>query len=218
MRSLLLTAAVAFALSGCDSTGLNLPCEDCGSHGGGTYDHPGGGGSHGGGSDGTGGGTTGGSADADVFIEVDPRQTYLRTFGDHALDAPALRLADEGLKAGDHVCAVAVGDFILGPGIRASEQGQPLLTAIFSADDTLSPSDERVRIKTAVEAGDDVVTPDTESGGHATDVPQDFDATSVCVTIPAGARYVFLSTFDTYYADNTADPDGTQPFGLLLKR
>ena len=214
MRLLLLTAAVAFALSGCDSTGLDSFCEDCG--GPGDYPtgggHPDDGGSEEGGSDG------GSTSDAEVFIEVDPRQTYLRTSGDHAVDAPALRLADEGIEAGDYVCAVAVGDYVLGSGVLASSQGQPRLTAIFSADDTLGPDDRPVRVKKAIEAGDDVVTPDTQAGGFATDVPQDFDATSVCLTIPEGANYAFLATYDTSYGDNTTVPNATQPFGLLIKR
>ncbi|WP_412067828.1 hypothetical protein [Rubrivirga sp. IMCC43871] len=226
MRLLLLTAAAAFALSGCDSTGLDSSCQDCGGQGGypSGSGHPAGDGSDGSGSggggsaDGSGGSDGGGTSDANVFIEVDPRQTYLRTSSDHAIDAPALRLADEGIEAGDYVCAVAVGDYVLGTGVRASTLSQPLLTAIFSADDTLGPDDQRVRVKKAVEAGDDVPTPDTQSGGYATDVAQDFDATSVCLTIPEGATYAFLAPFGSSFGSNGPVPDATQPFGLLIKR
>ena len=83
-----LTIGLGLALTGCDTTGLDDPgtCYSC--SGG---DHTGGGASGGGTTGGgtTGGGTTGGGTSNATFIPVNPRQTYLRTFKDSALDAPA---------------------------------------------------------------------------------------------------------------------------------
>lgn len=200
-----LALLLALPLSGCDTVGLDdQPCIQCDAD------------ADDGGGDADDGGDLGGPVT--TFLEVDPRQTYTRTHGDGALDAPALLLADEGLAPGDRVCATAVGDFrIASGGGLARSRDLPLVTAIFSADDELLAADQFDRVTGAIDVGSDVVTPDTESEGHATDVAQDFDATEVCVTIPDGARYVFLSAYDTYFADNEDVVADGQPFGLVVE-
>ncbi|PAP77812.1 hypothetical protein [Rubrivirga marina] len=244
MRTLLSLAGpllmLGLLLGGCDSVGLDDagPCPSCA-----TDSEPSGdptgpdGGNDGTGDDGADGdsndGSTGGSDDdsggeaddgsgpggsTDDFIPVDPRQTYTLTWKDDAIDAPAVRLADYGVAPGDVVCGQAVGDFYTEPGVLASSRGYPQMTAIFSSDASLLPSDQRVRVKGAVDTADDVPTLATAIDGLDTDVAEDFDATSGCVTVPDGARYVFLAPYDAYYGDNTdAHPSG-QPFGLLLKK
>lgn len=215
MRFLLLfVAAFAFALTGCDSTSSSSHCYDCGSDDNGK-DH----GKDDGGSDnGSDNGSDGGGTTSDVFFDVDPRQTYLRTEQDGAVDAVGIALSDYGFKAGDAFCATAVGDYLLQPGQLASERGGSWVTAVFSADNKLEASTQRVRLHTAIEAGDDVVTPHTFYGQLDTDVSQDWDATSGCVTVPDGANYLFFAAYDSYYGDNAAAPGSTQPFGVVVKR
>ena len=154
----------------------------------------------------------------DDFIPVDPRQTYTLTSKDDAVDAPAVRLADYGVASGDVVCGQAVGDFYTEPGVLASSRGTPQLTAIFSADDVLLPSDQRVRVTGAVDTAEDVTTLATAHGGIDTDVAEDFDASDGCITVPADARYVFLAPYDAYYGDNTDAVAGGRPFGLVLNK
>ena len=220
MRTALLLAGLALVfslpLTGCDSVGPDdLACVTCGDHPGDDTDSDDDAGS--GGSDDD-GGSDGGEADKTSFVEVHPRQTYLLTSADpDAVDAPALRLSDWGLEAGDVVCATAVGDFYTEPGVLASSRGLPLVTAIFSATDELKPDTERRRVETALEAGDDVGTWATAVGGHETDVAEDLDATDACVTIPAGAAFVFLAPFDSFYGDNADALVNGQPFGLLVE-
>ena len=208
-----LASAVLFGLLlvGCDSVGPDdaVPCTTC------APDNSDGGGSDDGGSDDD--APTDGGSDAATFLSVDPRQTYTRTSQDDALDAPALRLADFGLAPGQTVCAQAVGDFYAEPGVLASASGYPLITAIFSADDVLLAADQRARVAGAVDTDDDVTTVETRYGQLATDVAEDFDATGGCVTVPDGARYVFLAAFDGYYADNEDALVDGRAFGLAVE-
>ena len=214
---LALASAALFGLllTGCDSVGPDdaVPCATCtpdGSNDGGSTD-----GSTDGGTDG--GTPTDDGSDATTFLSVDPRQTYTRTSQDAALDAPALRLADYGVAPGQTVCARAVGDFYLEPGVLASASGYPLVTAIFSADDVLLAADQRARVAGAVDTDADVATLETRYGQLATDVAEDFDATGGCVTVPAGAQYVFLAAYDGYYADNEDALVDGQAFGLAIE-
>lgn len=155
---------------------------------------------------------------SDDVIPVDPRQTYTLTWKDDARDAPAILLADYGMSPGDVVCGQAVGDFYTEPGVLASSRGYPQITAIFSATDVLLPSAQRYRVKGAIDTPEDVETLATAYDGLETDVDEDFDATGGCITVPDGARYVFLAAYDAFYADNTDANVGGQPFGLLLKK
>ena len=214
-----LTIGLGLALSGCDTTGLDDPgtCYSC--SGG---DHTGGGTAGGGttGGDTTGGGTTGGDTTGGgtsnaTFIPVNPRQTYLRTIKDNALDAPAVRLSDFNAEPGEQVCGFAVGDFNTGGGVLASSTGSPLITAVFSSDDRLLSADHLDRVPGAINVDPDVVTPVTSVDQYTTDIAEDFDATNTCVTIPAGATHVFFSAFDGFYADNASTSGPT--FGIQIK-
>lgn len=197
-----LALAIAFPLSGCDSTGIDGPMTPCTS-------------GCGGGGNG-GGGNGGGSADS-LIVPVNPMQTYLLVeSGFTALNAQAVSLAGLGVAPGDSVCFRAVGDYVIGGGVLASQNDQPLGLGVFSATPRLDPIDQRNRVLDAVEAGEDIVSPATVATGSPTDIDQDFDATNACLTVPAGARYLFLSVWDNYFADNT-EVDG-QTFGVSVRR
>lgn len=216
-----LTIGLGLSLTGCDSTGLDDPrtCYSCpdGGHTGGGHTgggHTGGGGTTDGDGGTTGGGTSGGTSNA-TFIPVNPRQTYLRTSKDNALDAPAVRLSDFDAEPGERVCGFAVGDFNVGGGVLASSTGSPLVTAVFSSDDRLLAADHLNRVPGALNVDPDVTTPVTGVDQYATDIAEDFDATNACVTIPAGATHVFFSAFDGFYADNA--PTSGPAFGIQIK-
>lgn len=222
MRTLLLFAGffLAFTLSACDSTGID------GDNGGGDcyYGHcngGGGGGDNGGnGNGGNGGGNggngNGGSDAKDITLDINPRQTYLRTSNDQAVDAPAVSLANLGYDPGEEVCFRVIGDFSLVETYYASERGTGYLTAVFSSSNVLRPDTERYRVSGAIDAGNDVFTLDTDRNALATDIDQDFRADDVCLTVPNGAEYVFFAAFDSLYGDN-GSIDGT-PFQVRIEK
>lgn len=188
-----LALAGAFALAGCDSSGLDTP-------GPGPTPGP---------APGPAPSPPPGGPGPATFLSLDPQATFLRTNEDPDAARPAVRrLAALGLAPGDEACFAASGDLDLGDGLLASDAGVPLALAIFSSDDALAPADVRERVTGAVGPERHHATPNTVLGDLATDVPQDFDATDACVTVPAGAAYVFLGAWDGYYSDNRrVEPD-----------
>ena len=94
--------------------------------------------------------------------------------------------------------------------------GNPLVIGAFSASDAFEGPDARLRITNAVGPEFGLVTPVTAIGDLDTDVPQDFDATSGCVTVPHGAAFLFLGAWDAYYSDNGSA--GTEAFGVTIAR
>lgn len=56
-------------------------------------------------------------------------------------------------------------------------------------------------------------TPNTFTANLAANIPYDFFVGNTLITVPAGARYLFVGVPDNYYADNF-DPDGD--FGLRI--
>ncbi|MFN3596317.1 MAG: hypothetical protein ACK41D_03500 [Rubricoccaceae bacterium] len=154
-----------------------------------------------------------------VFLHVDPAPTYLRVHNDRPVAAAVPRmLRSYGLRPGDRACFRAVGDFDIRDGTPASSRGLPLVTAVFSSDNRLLAGDVRQRVPGALAAGTPVVTPRTVSESRATDIPEDFDATDACVTVPPGARYFFLSPFDDFFSDNRQLANAAQRFGVRLSR
>lgn len=201
MRTLLLFAgfSLVFALAACDSTGI----DDDGGEGCQSY--------HCGDGDGDGGGNG-----TNATIDINPRQTYLRTSQDNAVDAPAISLSDLGYTTGDSICFSVVGDFSLVEGFLASERDEGFLTAVFSGSDRLRADTNLMRVSDAIEAGDDVFTLDTDKNALHTDIDQDFSADDACLVIPEGAKYVFFAAYDSFYSDN-ANIDGT-PFQVQIKK
>lgn len=154
-----------------------------------------------------------------VFLHIDPASTYLRVHNDRPVAAAIPRmLRSYGLRPGDRACFRAVGDFDIRDGTLASSRGLPLVTAVFSSDNRLLADNFRQRVPGAIAAGTPVVTPRTVSENRATDIPEDFDATNACVTVPPGAHYFFLSPFDDFFSDNRPIANASQRFGVRLSR
>ena len=150
-------------------------------------------------------------------VGLDGRDTFLRTNEDPGALGPAIvPLSDLGLSGGDIACFRAEGDYSLGGGVRASQNEQPLVLAVFSASDRFDSPDVRARITDAVGPDAGLATPITAIGEFETDVPQDFDATRACVAVPADAQFLFLGAWDAYYSDNGFA--GDVPFGVRITR
>lgn len=154
----------------------------------------------------------------DGVVQVDPRQTYLRTANDRAVDAPAVALADLGLAAGETACFRVRGDYFTATGLRASDVDAPLLTAVFSRSSSLRPASFSVRVPSALDAGEDFVTGATFSEGLPTDIPEDFGVDATCVIVPDGAAYVYFSTVDNFFADNRDAEDGGRPLRVEVSQ
>jgi hypothetical protein len=152
-----------------------------------------------------------------TFVGLDGRDTFLRTNLDPDALGPAfLPIADLGLSEGDVACFQASGDYSLGGGVLASSTGDPLVIGAFSASDRFSGPESLLRIEDAVGPEFGLVTPVTAIGDLTTDFPQDFDATTGCVTVPDGAAFLFLGAWDAYYSDNGAA--GSEAFGVRIQR
>ncbi len=198
---------VALTASGCDSNGIDTIGGDTG---GGTT-HPGGGG--------TGGGTGGGGTTAPrTFAGLNPAATYLRT--DRETPSPeAFLLSEFGIEPGEDVCFRTVGDFNYAPGVLASTRTDtPVATGVFSASSSVSSTSERTRIKDAIDSYWDIVTRPVLETGNETNIDEDFEVTNNCWTVPAGARYFFLSAYDDLFQDNTDANAGGQPFGVIVAK
>lgn len=150
-------------------------------------------------------------------IRVDPKQTYLRTFGDDAVDAPAVSLEGLGVEPGETACFETAGDYTVVNDIRASDRRDVLVSAVFASEVGLYPTTIRTvnRVIHAIEAGTDVVTPDAYGDGRKTDIPQDFAADG-CVRVPAEAEYVYFSAVDDFFADNEDLREGGLPLRVRV--
>lgn len=149
-----------------------------------------------------------GTASAQHHVSIDPSATYLHTNQDSSKDAIAIDLAALGITPGTHLRLRQPGDYDLGP----TGDNYTHLIGIFSATATLLDEGNLHRVQDAIDAGFDVLTGDTYFGTQPTDVPEDFaitypPLTDVTVTVPAGAAFLFVSSVDSLYGDNT-DPDG----------
>jgi hypothetical protein len=142
-------------------------------------------------------------------VSVDPRATYLRTASrDSARDARPIELAELGIEPGQRVTLRRLGSY------SKKGSGGEGLSAVFSANATLEPSEERHRVPGAIDAGPDYETSPTYFGDQPTDIPEDFlvsdtagEDPSVTLEVPPEARFLFASAIDNRFADNS-DDDG----------
>lgn len=146
-------------------------------------------------------------------VRVDARQTYLRTYGDDAVDAPAVSLSGLGVEPGTVACFESFGDYYVVGDVLASDRRETRVVAVFTRERGLYPTTIQAvnRLASPVDAGSDFVTPNTYSEDRPTDIPQDFAADDVCVRVPSDARYVYFSAVDDFYADNRDLREGGLP-------
>jgi hypothetical protein len=149
---------------------------------------------------------------ASLFL-VDPRANYLHlASGDVAPSSTPIFLGalPFAVSAGDFLRLERIGDFDFGPG---DDVGINMI-AVFSSSSTILDASALHRIPGAIDVSVDIVTGPNMLDGSLNDIAEDFaifsvsnPVTSVIVQIPVGAAYLFVSTKDSHYYDNS-DPDG----------
>jgi hypothetical protein len=159
---------------------------------------------------------------------IDPQATYLRRgtgefLGSITSDVPVIDpvpidLLGLGYTPGMSIIIEQLGDW------SNSEGGTDDIRrtiGVFSSDNAIitgdpdSPGPDAFdtvdRISSAIPAGSPFVTQNTFFGDLTTDIPADFlvssnDVHAIGITIPNGARYLWISALDTNYRDNS-DPN-----------
>jgi hypothetical protein len=154
-----------------------------------------------------------GLAVAELF-SINPREAYLRTNQDSAYNAVPFALSDLSLFPGDYIRLQRFGDYRPGTASYHHDTSTAMI-AVFSGSNILLSSGNLNRVQDAIDAGIDYSTGPTYRGSLTTDIPQDFFINDVYVQIPQGAAYLFITTSDTLYHDNT-DPDGDFSVGITL--
>ncbi len=90
--------------------------------------------------------------------------------------------------------------------------GDPTLDAIgvFSASAQLLGISELNRVIDAIDAGEERVTDNTWSGNLTPDISEDFgiEEEAVKITVPSGAKYLFVGNADCLHSDNSETTEG----------
>ena len=145
------------------------------------------------------------------FVKLSPTGSFLRICNDSATDPVIIDLVPLGVKPGDRMLLSARGGYFNG-----SRPRYRMALAVFSSTATLLGPGNQFRVPGAINAGDEyeMYTEDTLfCEGVQTDIPEDFGIEpSATVTVPAGAKYLFLCAKDKYYEDNVDYGD----FGVEL--
>ena len=151
-------------------------------------------------------------AQVDTTISINPKATYLRINNDAGtLDAIPIDLSKLGISMGDYLLLQQLGDFDNGPG--ADIYGR--LIGVFSANDSLLDPSQAHRVPGAIDAGEDYITPPTYYGSLPTDIPEDFKIDTTTIQVPDSAQFIFISTQDSWYNDNT-DPDSDYAVNIKI--
>jgi hypothetical protein len=165
------------------------------------------------------------SADADGTVKIDlkSRGTFLRAeefqgspSGGSPVEEPTIiDLVAQGYSEGDSITISYSGEYHYrafwdGAGVLAetySGDEIPLL-GLFSSSKELNSIDDLNRVPGAINYGKDVITENTYFQIQQTDIPEDFriePPSGDTITIPEGAKYLFLCVYDGFYPDNVGD-------------
>ena len=141
-----------------------------------------------------------------VTVNVNPKNTYLRTDAVDTLAGPsqAIDISDLDIHPGDWILLEQLGDRTATNGGADTNIG---LTGVFSSTTALDVPTALNRVINAIEAGVDVNTGNTLFDVQPTNITQDFSITATLIQVPAGALYLFVASPDSFNGDNT-DPDG----------
>jgi hypothetical protein len=155
-------------------------------------------------------------APAQTFFHLDSKATYLHVNSDAAHDSTPIALAPLGAVPGKCIRIRQFGKYDNGPG------GETFTSTIgvFSADTTLLGGSLLHRVPGAIDAGLDFTSAVTWFGSQPTDIAEDFrvsyvDFTEVTVEVPAGAAWLFLSSGDQLFNDNS-DPNSDWGVDITL--
>jgi len=143
---------------------------------------------------------------SELDYAMNSRGTYLHTVLDNRQPPQVVDLVSLGVQPGDKLQLRRKGsysdDLLL---VRTRVAG------VFSATNTLRGSPiggpfwnfNWSRLPNAVNAGSDVTTPRTFWLLNPTDIREDFEiGNSTVVTVPAGAKYLFLTPIDNHFDEN----------------
>jgi hypothetical protein len=134
----------------------------------------------------------------EAAFTVDSRSSFTRVANADTSQPPRIvRLRDLSLRAGQRIRFHTEGQYDAPVSKR--------VCVVFSSDATLLPFTELHRVPGAIQsAAPPFVTPVTFFESRTTDIPEDFqiNGSDLEVEIPAGAQFMFLSNFDSHFADN----------------
>lgn len=150
--------------------------------------------------------------------QVDPQGSFILTEDeDHALAPLIIDLSTLGVGPGDQLHLEQLGTFtytIYDVNFQTyGTETARALEAVFSSSAELRSSSELHRVPGAIGIGLVYPTPSTLFKNLSTDIPEDFWVRDITVTIPAGARYLFVAVPDSWYKDNL---DANGDFGVRI--
>jgi len=141
-------------------------------------------------------------------VEVPVRGTYLYPDPQNNVDIESPGIVDlqsNGFSAGDTILISFEGTIdVYGESVYVPVTA---LWGVFSSTNQLLPVSETDRVPGAIDAGDDTDTGVTWFSEENTDIPEDFEispSTGFSIVIPQNAKYLFISSRDSWYADNTS--------------
>ena len=148
------------------------------------------------------------AAGGSIEIEVSVRGTYLYPDPQNSSDVEAPGIADlqsNGFSAGDTILISFEGSV----DVYGQSNYVPVtsLWGVFSSTNQLLSISEADRVPGAIDAGEDTDTGETWFSEENTDIPEDFEispSTGFSIVIPQNAKYLFISSRDSWYADNTS--------------
>ncbi len=143
-------------------------------------------------------------------LAINPAATYLHVNSDPAPDATPISLASLGIHGGDTIRLQRFGAYHFGNGVFGTG-----MLGIFSSSNVLLPSGAFHRVPgalatSAAPAG----SGPTYFGSQPNDIPEDFAIDNTVIQIPLLAQYLFVSSGDSLWYDNT--PVGT--YGVTISR
>jgi hypothetical protein len=160
-----------------------------------------------------------------TFVPVNANATYLRTNEEYnSFNTVPLSLEALNIKAGDRIRLKRLGSFTYysgcpgcNPPIPPDPENALFMIGVFSASDVLLPASQQNRVQDAIEAGlPSIITWSTLFGNLPTDQFGDFLIfTTVEVTVPVGAKYLFIAGLDDFYSDNA---DFDTDFAVLMTK
>lgn len=136
-------------------------------------------------------------------VAVNPRGTYLRTNLDTPLDAVRIDLVALGIIPGNVIRLERLGAWDCGGPCTDTVTA---MSGVFSAGNTLLPSNQPHRVPGAIEAGANIVTGPTFFGSLPNDIPEDFPIADTTIQVPAAGTHLFVAAPDSLYSDNS-DPN-----------
>ena len=152
----------------------------------------------------------------DFVSGLSPQSSFLRRDpGDATLDPLVIDLSELEIEPGEILELSAFGWFAWGPGLPEDARSTIM---VFSSSNELLSHSELHRVPGALPAlVSGVVTTDTCSSPAplTTDIPEDFQVFGTrAVTVPAGALFLFVGTFDCAYSDNS---DSNGDLGIAIR-